>query len=81
MVYHFHAQVLGHNKVGGHARAIVVTNGVECAIQYFHAIRDYLRERKSPYRAIAAFSGEPEFGGQRVSEASLNGSPAAPSNA
>ena len=30
---------------------------------------------KSPYRAVAAFSGEPEFGGAKVSEASLNGFP------
>ena len=75
MVDHFHAQVLGHNKIGGQARAMVVTNGVERAIQYFQSIRDYLRERKSPYRAIAAFSGEPEFGGEKVSEASLNGFP------
>ena len=75
MVDHFHAQVLGHNKIGGQARAMVVTNGVERAIQYFQAICDYLRERKSPCRAIAAFSGDPEFGGQKVSEASLNGFP------
>ena len=75
MVDHFHAQVLGHNKIGGQARAMVVTNGVARAIQYFQAIRDYLRKRKSPYRAIAAFSGEPEFGGKKVSEASLNGFP------
>ena len=32
----------------GKARAMVVTNGVENAIRYFHAIRDYLEERKSP---------------------------------
>ncbi len=30
-------------------------------------------ERKSPYRPIVAFSGEPEYGGVRVSESSLNG--------
>ena len=75
MVDHFHEQVVARNKIGGAARAMVVTNGIERAIQYFHAIRDYLQERKSPYRAIAAFSGEPEYGGQRVTEASLNGFP------
>ena len=75
MVDHFHEQVLAKNKIGGAARAMVVTNGVERAIQYFHAIRDYLHERKSQYRAIVAFSGEPEFGGQKVTEASLNGFP------
>ncbi len=75
MVDHFHEQVLAQNKVGGEARAMVVTNGIERAIQYFHAIRDYLKERKSRYQAIVAFSGEPEFGGAKVSEASLNGFP------
>ena len=75
MVDHFHEQVIAKNRIGGAARAMVVTNGVERAIRYFHAIRDYLQERKSPYRAIVAFSGEPEYGGQRVTEASLNGFP------
>ena len=75
MVDHFHEQVLAQGRVGGEARAMVVTNGVARAIQYFHAIRDYLQERKSPYRAIAAFSGEPEYGGAKVTEASLNGFP------
>ena len=75
MVDHFHEQVLAKNKIGGAARAMVVTNGIERAIQYFHAIRDYLHERKSQYRAVVAFSGEPEFGGERVTEASLNSFP------
>ena len=75
MVDHFHDRVLAQRKIGGEARAMVVTNGIERAIQYFHAIRDYLAERKSRYRAIVAFSGEHEFGGNKVSEASLNGFP------
>ena len=75
MVDHFHEQVLAKNKIGGQARAMVVTNGIERAIQYFHAIRDYLAERKSRYRAIVAFSGDHEFGGAKVSEVSLNGFP------
>ena len=75
MVDHFHEQVLAQNRIGGEARAMVVTNGIERAIQYFHAIRDYLAERKSRHRAIVAFSGEHEFGGATVSEASLNGFP------
>ena len=75
MVDHFHEQVLAQNKIGGEARAMVVTNGVERAIQYFHAIRDYLTERKSRYEAIVAFAGDHEFGGAKVNEASLNGFP------
>jgi type I restriction enzyme R subunit len=73
MVDHFHEQVLALGKIGGEARAMVVTSGIERAIQYFHAIRDYLVERKSRYQAIVAFSGEHEYGGAKVTEASLNG--------
>ena len=75
MVDHFHDQVIGHRKIGGEARAMVVTNGIERAIQYFHAVRDYLKERGSPYQAIVAFSGEHEFGGVPQTEAGLNGFP------
>ena len=75
MVDHFHEQVLAQGKIGGEARTMVVTNGIERAIQYFRAIRDYLQERKSPYQAIVAFSGEHEFGGVKMSESSLNGFP------
>ena len=75
MVDHFHEQVVALNKIGGHARAMVVTSGIERAIQYCHAIRNYLAERKSPYKTIVAFSGEHEYGGAKVSEASLNGFP------
>ena len=77
MVDHFHDQVLAQNKVGGAARAMVVTNGIERAVQYYHAIRDYLQERKSRYQALVAFSGEHELGGAKVTEASLNGLPSA----
>ena len=75
MVDHFHEQVLALGKIGGQARAMVVTGGIERAIQYYHSIRDYLAERKSPYRPIVAFSGEHEYGGVKVTEGSLNGFP------
>ena len=75
MVDHFHEQVIAAGKIGGQARAMVVTSGIERAIQYFHAFKSYLAERKSPYQAIVAFSGEHDYGGARVSEASLNGFP------
>lgn len=75
MVDHFHDHVLAPGKIGGQARAMVVTSGIERAIQYFEAFKAYLVERKSPYRAIVAFSGEHEYGGMKVTEASLNGFP------
>jgi len=73
MVDHFHEQVMAAGKIGGQARAMVISSGIERAIQYFHAFKAYLLERKSPYQAIVAFSGEHEYGGARLSEASLNG--------
>jgi len=75
MVDHFHEQVIGHRKIGGEARAMVVTSGIHRAIQYYHAFAAYLKERKSPYQAIVAFSGEHEYGGKKVTETSLNGFP------
>lgn len=75
MVDHFHEQVISKQKIGGQARAMVVTNGIQRAISYYHAISAYLRERKSPYQAIVAFSGEQEYKRQKVTEASLNGFP------
>jgi len=75
MVDHFLEQVIDQNKIGGQARAMVVTGSIQRALQYFCAFRDYLAELKSPYQAIVAFSGEPEFKGEKVSEAKLNGFP------
>ncbi len=75
MVDHFHEQV--YRKIGGQARAMVVTSGIERAIQYYDAIKGYLVERKSPYQAIVAFSGKQDYNGAKVSEASLNGFPSA----
>ena len=75
MVDHFHDQVLAQGKIGGTARAMVVTNGIERAIQYFHAVREYLKRRKSRYQAIVAFSGDYELGGATLNEAALNGFP------
>jgi type I restriction enzyme R subunit len=73
MVDHFHEQVMATGKIGGQARAMVVTSGIERAIQYYHAFKTYLVERKSLYQAIVAFSGQYEYSGAKVSEVSLNG--------
>jgi len=44
MVDHFHEQVIALKKIGGRARAMVVCDGVQRAIQYFHHFREYLQE-------------------------------------
>ena len=75
MVDHFHDQMLAQGRIGGAARAMVVTNGVERTIRYFQAIREYLKERKSRCQAIVAFSGDHELGGAKLNETTLNGFP------
>lgn len=77
MIDHFHEQVIARRKIGGKARAMVICSGIARAIQYYHAFVTYLKERKSPYKAIVAFSGEHEDGGRKVTEATLNGFPSA----
>ena len=75
MVEHFLSQVVAKRKIGGQARAMVVTSSIARCIEYFHAFRDALATRKSPYKAVVAFSGEHEYKGLKVTEASLNGFP------
>lgn len=75
MIDHFHDEVIARHKIGGKARAMVVCSGIERAIQYYHAFCNYLTERKSPYKAIVAFSGEYDYGGKNLTESNLNGFP------
>jgi type I restriction enzyme R subunit len=75
MIDHFHAHIMGQRKIGGSARAMIITSGIPRAIEYFHSVNDYVKERNLPYKSIVAFSGEHEYGGQKVTEASLNGFP------
>ncbi|MDR1881482.1 MAG: DEAD/DEAH box helicase family protein, partial [Prevotella sp.] len=64
MVNHFHDKV--HYRINNTARAMVVTNGIEQAINYYYAITEYLKKRKSPYKAIVAFTGDKEYNGQTL---------------
>ena len=75
IVQHFHEQVIAKGKIGGKARAMVVTSSIQSAIDYYYAIKSCLDARKSPYKAIVAFSGDKEYGGENVNEASINGFP------
>jgi type I restriction enzyme R subunit len=75
MVDHFNESVFSPRLMGGKARAMVVTDGVNRAIDYYLAISDYVSEKELPFRAIVAFSGERDHNGARVSEAFLNGFP------
>lgn len=77
MVDHFHEQVIAKGKIGGQARAMVVTASIPRCIEYYYAINKYLSERHSPYKTIIAFSGECKYNGQEppLTSAGLNGFP------
>jgi type I restriction enzyme R subunit len=62
MVDHFLDDVLPLREMKGEARSMVVTGGIERAVQYFGAFRTVLAERRSPFLPIVAFSGEHNFG-------------------
>lgn len=73
IVEHFHTDV--QMKISGQARAMVVTSEIKRAIEYYHAINRSLKERRSQYKAIIAFSGDVVWEGQTVNETTLNGFP------
>lgn len=73
MIDHFLDQVMSQKKIGGKARAMVVTGSIEKAIQYFFSFNEYLESLGSPLKPIVAFSGEVEFKGKKVTESLLNG--------
>ncbi len=77
MVTHFHEQVISKGKIGGQARAMVVTSSIPRCIEYYYAINKCLAARHSPYKAIVAFSGEHKYQGQEppLTSAAMNGFP------
>ena len=77
IVEHFHEQVIAKGKIGGQARAMVVTASIPRCIEYYYAINKCLSERHSPYKTIIAFSGECKYNGQEppLTSAGLNGFP------
>lgn len=77
MVEHFHEQVISKGKIGGQARAMVVTSSIPRCIEYYYALNKCLSARHSPYKAIVAFSGEHKYQGQEppLTSAAMNGFP------
>ena len=77
MVEHFHEQVIAKGKIGGQARAMIVTSSIPRCIEYYYAINKCLADRHSPYKTIIAFSGECKYQGQEpaLTSAGLNGFP------
>jgi len=77
MMENFHEQVIAKGKIGGQARAMVVTSSIARCIEYYYAINKCLEARHSPYKTIIAFSGEHKYQGNEpaLTSAVLNGFP------
>ena len=69
VIDHFMENVIQKKRIGGLAKAMLVTSSRANAVKYKKAFDEYLKAIHSPYKAIVAFSGE--IDGE--TEASLNG--------
>ena len=58
MVDHFIENVVQKRKIGGKAKAMVVTSSRKKAVQYKKEFDAYLKSINSPYKSIVAFSGD-----------------------
>lgn len=72
MVNHFCSKV--YMKIGGKARAMVITSSIERAIEFYNVISLLLNERNTGYKAIIAFTDK-EIHGKKVTESQINGFP------
>lgn len=71
MIEHFFQNI--YKKIGGKAKAMVVTSSRENAVKYYRFFKKYLQENYPEYQALVAFSGDKEIDGESYSEAELNG--------
>jgi len=69
IIEHFMENVIRKKRMGGFAKAMLVTSSRANAVKYKKAFDDYLLKINSPFLSVVAFSGE--IDGQ--TEASLNG--------
>ena len=60
-------------KINGKAKAMIITQSILRAVEYYHIVSELLETSKTGWKAVVAFSGEKEYKGKLVTEASLNG--------
>lgn len=71
MIDHFRQSV--QHKIGGRAKAMVVTRSRLHAVRYKHAFDDYIKEQNyNDLNTLIAFSGKVEDGGEPYTEAEMN---------
>ena len=75
MIEHFTGK--SQREIGGRAKAMIVSRSRLHAVRYKLAVDRHLAELGSPFRALVAFSGTVQDGGQSYTEHGMNGIPEA----
>lgn len=75
MLDHFISKIVNTKKLKGQAKAMVVTQSIESAINYYFALQKLLGQRGNPFRIAIAFSGKKTIGGIEYTEDSINNFP------
>ena len=70
---HFVQNVYAKKRLKGHAKGMVVTQNIETAIRYYHALTKSLEAMGNPFKILIAFSGEKQVDGITYTEAQMNG--------
>jgi len=73
MLEHFISKIVNTKKLKNKAKAIVATQSIESAINYYFALKDLLEKRSDPFKIIIAFSGTKKVKGIEYTEAGING--------
>lgn len=60
------------SRIGGHAKAMIVTRSRLHAVRYKQVLDTYLQEHGYPYKALVAFSGVVKDDGKEFTEAGMN---------
>jgi type I restriction enzyme, R subunit len=70
MAEHFRNNVL--HRIGGKAKAMIVTRSRLHAVRYKLAVDAYLKEKGYPFKSLVAFSGTVKDGGKDYTESGMN---------
>ena len=73
IVEHFQAHTA--RRLGGRAKAMVVTRSRESAVRVYRALRSYIDDLGHPVEVLVAFSGTLKIDGDEVTETQFNGIP------
>lgn len=76
MLDHFVTKLVNTKKLKGKAKAIIASQSIESAINYYFAIKKLIAEKGNPFRIAIAFSGTKKIKGIEYTEDSINDFPA-----